>query len=335
MFARARRPSAQFLLTYVGLLISLVCGYLVLRDIHIGETWKALRESNYIWLIPAFIVFSLHFFIRAVRWRAMFARERRPALCPITKALFVGYFVNNVLPARAGEAARVVALRRLTVASAAETTATVVIERVYDVLSLLILLFVVLPWLPHVSWLRTAVILGAIVAAGLVAAVIVVARFRERPFRFAFRYLIRLPFLPKQALGPASENFLHGLAGLRTVRVGLAVFFWTTLSWLVLMVSFWFVMLAFDLKLSLLASLFVVIAIGLGMILPSSPAALGVFEGATVIALGAYGIGDSRELSYALVLHALNVLPFIVVGIPAFGVPRARNRNRIVGAEAE
>jgi len=110
-----------------------------------------------------------------------------------------------------------------------------------------------------------------------------------------------------------------------------AWFGWTL--WLVLMVSFWLVMLAFDLKLSMLAGLFVVIAVGLSMILPSSPAALGVFEGATVVALGAYGIGDSRALSYALVLHALNVLPFIVIGIAAFGIPRSR--GRAVSTEVE
>jgi uncharacterized protein (TIRG00374 family) len=333
MLAAVRRPSARLVLTYVGLLVSLVCCYLVLRNIRPSETWAALRDSNYLWLIPAFLVFSLHFVVRAVRWRALFATERRPNIVPITKALFVCYFFNNVFPARAGEAARVVALRRLTVASVAETTATVVIERVYDVLSLLILLFVALPWLPNVSWLRTAMILAAVVTAGLVVAVVVIARFRERPFRFAFRFLRHLPLLPKQSIDRASENFFHGLAGFRTVRIGLAVFFWTTLSWLVLMVSFWLVMLAFDLDLSLLAGLFVVIAVGLSMILPSSPAALGVFEGATVVALGAYGIGDSRALSYALVLHALNVLPFIVIGIAAFGIPHSR--NRAMGAEVE
>jgi hypothetical protein len=49
------------------------------------------------------------------------------------------------------------------------------------------------------------------------------------------------------------------------------------------------------------------------MILPSSPAALGVFEGATVLAITAYGISDSQAVSYALVLHALNALPFLLL----------------------
>ena len=71
----------------------------------------------------------------------------------------------------------------------------------------------------------------------------------------------------------------------------------------------------------------VVIGIGLAMILPSSPAALGVFEGATVVVLAAYGVDKSEALSYALVLHALNVLPLLVVAAAILAVRRARGRT--------
>lgn len=327
------RPSASSLLTWLGLLVSLVCGYLVLRDTRWNETWTALRNSNYLWLLPALVFFALSFVLRAVRWRVMFAPERRPGLRPVTKALFVGYFFNNLLPVRAGEAARAVALRRLANTSLAETTATIVIERAYDVLSLLVLLFVALPWLPHVDWIQTAVVFAAALTLGLIVAIVVVWRYRERPFRFAFRYLFRLPYLRRRSLERASENFLLGLAGLRAVRVGFVAFFWTIASWLPLMISFWLVTVSFDLKLSPLAGLFVTICVGLGMILPSSPAALGVFEGATIIALSAFGVGESRALPYALVLHALNVLPFFAIGFLAFGI--ARLRDRALFAEVE
>ena len=64
----------------------------------------------------------------------------------------------------------------------------------------------------------------------------------------------------------------------------------------------------------LLAGLLVVVATNLVLILPSSPGALGVFEAATVVALKAFGVDDSLALSYALVLHALNLLPYIAAG---------------------
>jgi uncharacterized membrane protein YbhN (UPF0104 family) len=61
--------------------------------------------------------------------------------------------------------------------------------------------------------------------------------------------------------------------------------------------------------------LLVVIAANLAQILPSSPSAVGVFEAATLVALHSYNIPDSRSLSCALVLHVLNLIPFLVAGI--------------------
>jgi uncharacterized membrane protein YbhN (UPF0104 family) len=73
-------------------------------------------------------------------------------------------------------------------------------------------------------------------------------------------------------------------------------------------------MLAFHLGLPFAASVLVQVAIGLGMILPSAPAAVGVFEGATLIALRAYGLPHATALPYALVYHLVNFIPFVVAG---------------------
>src|SRR5205814_5412390 len=150
------------------------------------------------WLLPALAMLAVSIFLKAERWRYLFARATRPATRPVVAALLIGYFFNNVLPARAGEAARVLALRRRAGTSRAEAGATVVLERAYDVLCLLLLLFVTLPWLPGVTWLRAAVVLGVVVATGLVAAMVILAVWGLRPVHFALRPLHRLPFLPSE-----------------------------------------------------------------------------------------------------------------------------------------
>ncbi len=311
-----RLPRARTWLILIGLLVSAAFAYLAVKGAQLDKVWAALRESDYAWLLPSLAAGTVWFFMRAERWRSLYARDRRPPLRACSSALFVGYLFNNILPARAGEAARVVALKRKASASIAETTATVVLERVFDVLSLLLLLFVALPWLPDLTWLRAAGVLAAVLLVILAAVVVVLAVFKERPFAFAFRLAGRLPLLSEERLRHSPMNFLHGLLALRSATTALVAFAWTTASWIVLGFSFWFVMLAFDLGLSPLAGLLVVIAIGLAMILPSSPGALGVFEWATVLALSAYGIGDSKALSYALVLHAVNLLPFFLLAPP-------------------
>jgi hypothetical protein len=101
------------------------------------------------------------------------------------------------------------------------------------------------------------------------------------------------------------------------VRPGqaLGVLVWTFLSWALLAVSFWLLMLGFHLGLSLTAGMLVVIATGLAFIVPAAPAAVGVFEAAGLTALSAYGIPRSHAFAYVLSLHLLNFVPFVVAGV--------------------
>jgi glycosyltransferase 2 family protein len=307
------RPSARSVLLWIGLAVTGLFTYLAVRDAHLDEVKEAFLESDKVWLVPAFAVLTAAVVVRAVRWWSMYAPERRPPLGAVTGALLLGYFFNNVLPLRAGEAARVVALHRSAGTSRVETGATVVLERAYDLLALLVLLFAILPWLPDVTWLRAAAVLLVALAAAVAVAVVVLARFGTRPFDFLFRPVARLLGAERAEWG--ALNLGQGLAGLRRPALAFGAAFWTVLSWILVGISAWFVLLAFDLGLSPLAGLFVMITINLALVLPSSPAAVGVFEAATLLALGAYGVSQSEALSYALVLHALNFLPFIVAGL--------------------
>jgi uncharacterized protein (TIRG00374 family) len=321
-----RRRLMQVGLVLAGLLVGVGFGYLAVRDVEWADTWSALRATEYAWLVPALALLVLAFFIRAIRWQSLFAPVERPALGPVARALFLGYLANNLLPVRAGEAVRVVALNRFARVPLATTAVTVVVERAYDVLSLIVLLFLIAPWLPQLSWLDTAGILAIGLIACLAVLVIVLTRSKGRILDSIVRPLRKVRFLPRQAVERAPGDILNGLSGLLRPRMALVAFGWTTLSWLVLGLGYWLVMVAFHLDVSPLAGLLVVIAIGLAMILPSSPAALGVFEGATVVVLGLYGVADSTALAYALVLHALSFLPFLVFAPFVLGGTALRRR---------
>ena len=309
---RSRRARAAA--TWIGLAVTLVLGYFAVRDVQAGEVWDAIRESNPWWLVPAFGAFTVAIFLRAYRWQLLFVPALRPPLRVVWKAVLVGYFFNSVLPARAGEVARVVYLNRRAAASHAQSAATVVLERSYDVLILLLLFFVAPPWLPEVSWLRAAATLGLVVAAALFVAGAAALIWRGRPVRGLMRPLVRRGTVSQERVDDWVELLGHGLAGLTRPATAAGVALWTIASWIALSLSNWLLMLGFDLGLSPAAGLLVSVAVGVAMILPASPAALGAFEAATVVALDAYGVPRSEALSYALVLHALNLVPFLVAG---------------------
>jgi uncharacterized membrane protein YbhN (UPF0104 family) len=101
----------------------------------------------------------------------------------------------------------------------------------------------------------------------------------------------------------------------------------TTLSWIVVAVSTWFLLIGFDLGVGLGAAFLVLVTTGLALVIPSLPAGIGVYEAATLLALSAYGVDDSRALSFAVVLHGVNFFPYLLAAYLL--IPR-KTRQRLV-----
>jgi uncharacterized protein (TIRG00374 family) len=305
---------SRLLINLVTITVTIVFTYVALSGIDLNAAWHALRTSDYLWLIPALIAFGLGNVARGLRWRSLFAPGRRPPRGVVLDAMMVGYFYNSILPARAGEAARVLVLTQRSSSPPVEITGTVVLERIYDVVAILAIFFVAEPWLPHVSWFGTA----AIVAVGLALAIAVAATmlviYGARPVRVLLRPLRRFSPFTEKRLERTVAELVHGLSGLHNRRVAFEALVWTIAAWMLSSVCAFFVMLAFHLGQPFGAAVLVQIAIGLAMVLPSPPAAVGVFEGAALIALRAYGVPHSTALPYALVLHLVNFVPFVLIG---------------------
>jgi uncharacterized membrane protein YbhN (UPF0104 family) len=191
----------------------------------------------------------------------------------------------------------------------------VIVERLFDVSSLIVLLFAVLAWLPHVSWLKPAAIVAFVSLAAVLALIVFGRLASDRPRPLGVSLLARIPGLREETISRLTANVVHGLATLGRPRQAFAALGWTFLSWLLLGLSFWFLMIGFDLGLSPLAGLLVVIATGLAFIIPAAPGAVGVFEAAGLAVTSAYGVPRSPALAYVVVLHIVNLAPFIVAGV--------------------
>ncbi|HEY7691681.1 MAG TPA: lysylphosphatidylglycerol synthase transmembrane domain-containing protein [Gaiellaceae bacterium] len=315
--ASLQRRAARHGLIWLGLGVSAFFLYLSVRNVHPSEVWDALEQCDYWWLVPSIALLFVAQLVRAWRWQYLFAAATRPPYLPAFEATLLGQLFNNILPARAGEVARIVALHRTAGTSRAETTSTVVVERLWDVLVLLALLFVFVPWMPPVTWLRTAAILAIVLFVATVAAVAVLLRWGERPFLVLLRPLARLglPFLTLERAEHAAAAFVRGAASLRDWRLGMIAPALTAVSWIPLVLSTWTLMLGFHLGLSVVAGLLVTIAASLSLVLPSSPGAVGVFEAASLVGLKAYGIDKAEALSFAILFHAVNFFPYVIAGL--------------------
>ena len=189
---RSRRLSqAGFMLA--GVAASALFLWLAARGVDVDVFWESLRNCDYLLLVPALLALAATVAIRSWRWQLLFAPATRPPLGAVTRAMLVGQLFNVILPMRAGEAARIVVLNQEAGTSRAESLGTAVVERVYDVLALLLLVPAAAPFLPEVTWLRRAAVLAAVLLALVVVAAVVVDRFGARPMRLVLRPLARLP----------------------------------------------------------------------------------------------------------------------------------------------
>jgi len=320
---RGGRPSRRLIATLATLVIAGGFAYLAVRGVHWHTAWVAVEHCHAWWLLPAMVAFAAQTLMRAMRWRSLFAHERRPRRGPVVEATMIGYLFNNIMPARAGEVARIAALTKRSSTPPAEIVGTVLVERVYDVFAVLLIFFCALPWLPHVSWLGAAAILAAIAAIGLVAVVAVLEVYGERPLQWLARPLARLPRLSATQIEHHVALLASGLSGLRERRVALEALAWSLAAWMTTALWAWFVLLAFH-HLPFSAGVLVTVAVGLSMIIPSPPASIGVFEAAGVLALNAYGVSRTGALPYAIVLHISNFVPLVTGGAIALRLATRR-----------
>jgi hypothetical protein len=301
----------------VGIAISVIFGWLAIRGLNFHEVRTAIGDASPAWILAAVCVSVVGVTMRSERWRSLFPRASRPGAVPTFWATQVGLLANNVLPVRAGELVRVLALSREAGLRRTAVLATVGVERVFDLAVIAGLELAVASRLPDADVTRRFTLLAAGILAATAAIVVVLAIAPVR--RFAGSLLLRLPMLRTRG-SVVIESLRTGLAALRDRQLAAVALLWTLASWLVLAFAGWCVLQAFDLHLPWHAALFLLVAVTFAQAVPASAGSVGVFELAARSALVAYGVSPAVALSAGLVLHAVSALPFIVLG--AVGMAR-------------
>ena len=315
----APAPRAAWLQRAIEVAISLGFLALALRGIHLGDLWAALRQANYLWLAPAVGVMVALLAMKAWRWQLLFRPEHHLPFGSVFTALCAGYLASNVLPARLGEVVRLVLLVSEQPVSVARTFSTIVVERLLDLLTLLVVLVVLLPFVQLSPGMTQAAQLLGILALAGAAAMILLSFWKTRLLRWAHALLGRVRFLDRPATYEAIGHLIDGFATLRG-RLGAGLIGLSLLGWAGVIAFAWFVAQAFQLDAPVTAIVFAVVVTTLGMLVPSSPGYIGVFHYLVTVALAPFGVPKELALSYALVWHGINYLTLSGSGVIALWV---------------
>jgi hypothetical protein len=310
----------------VGLVLALVLLYLFFRQADLAAVGTHLRHANYGLVALASLVALLSMVQRAWRWHYLMAPIKRIGLGPLLSCTFMGWAVTGLLPGRLGEVARAVLLGRREEVSKTATFATVVLERIFDLLAVLLVLAVYLAFFPLPTGLdsdgqavmRAMRLTGMLAMAGVVLGVLVIigARLRPRRADSILRGLLGLfPARVAAKLGPFGRNFLDGFAGIGQPRLLAAIFLNSLAVWAWILLSYYLLFWAFGLDVPYYAVCPLVAILVIGVLVPT-PAAVGSFHKAAQIGLATlWGVPNDLAISYAIVSHAVAFLPVTLVGI--------------------
>ena len=327
----------------VGLAVSAVFFGLIVNGLDFDAFFANITGADYAWLIPAVVVYFLGVWARTWRWHYMLRHIQPIGMGPLFRYVCIGYMGNNIYPARAGELLRSYVLKRETGVRMSASLATVLVERLFDGLVMLLFVFVALPFVslneeldefrPYIVSL-TILFVGALVIFLLLAA-------RPPLARAIYAPLVRT-FLPPAFERPAldmAERFLKGLESLTRGREVLMIFATTVVVWLFETGKYWFVMHAFDFEVGVFTLVLMNGIVNLATSLPGLPGHIGTFDYPGIVVLNAAGVDWDTAAAYTAVLHLALWLPITLLG--AFFLwrthvsPRELEREMAEGSEGD
>jgi glycosyltransferase 2 family protein len=279
------------------------------------------------WLAAALALYAVATLLRGERWHHVLAiakvRARRSDCYALTT---VGYMGNNVLPARAGEALRVVLLSTRCGASKRTLLGSVVAERLLDVIALAAIFVVVVYGVLSSTVLPTdrplLVASLGVVAVLLGAAALWLLR-RHHVFERARDWLRPLADAPRALVG----------------REGVVLLAATFVLWAVEAGVYLAVARSVDIDFSMTGALYLVALTNFVAALPAAPGSIGTFDAAVAFGAGRLGASGSAALSYLILLRFVLYVPITVVGFVVLvtrygGWSRLRAAMRLQAAEA-
>ena len=325
---------------FIGIAISALFLYLAFRRTNLSEVWSHLASARYIYLLPASLLTLLAFWIRAIRWGRLLSPLRSISPGALFSATMIGFMCNNVLPMRLGEFVRAFVIGRSSGVRPAAAFATIVIERLFDLFSMIGIFGAILVFYPFHNRVFKAGVLIAFVFGLAVLAFLVVLRLKGdallgwargislRPGDRAARW-IPAPLRDRLlgALAKLRDRLLRALTSFRAgleifsdVRLLLVVGVLTLSMWLcfVFVIKFCFQAARLEEAASLppMASLVVMVVMAIGIMVPSGPGFVGTLQAAAVLGLSMVGYGDQgRALGFSILYHATQWFPIVLVGL--------------------
>lgn len=285
----------------VGIPLSVILLALSLRHLDAGALGTALRSASPAYIAAAMGAMALVYLAQALRWRVILDGAAAPSRC--VEWVVGSVAVNNVVPGRLGDVLRVEWVARGAALPRTRAAASVVVDRGFDVLTLVAALALTYPFMHRAAWLDRVVVSAGALGLVVVAVFAAVHVYARRSGRDSTGRARRLLLDASRAAG----EMVRG-------RRAAAAFLLSCTAWLAWGFGAWLVARSLGLELSVVEVAFATAVINLGVAIPSSPGFIGTYQWLGMSTLGLVGVGNVHAFAFSVLMHAVWYLPTTLVG---------------------
>ena len=302
----------------IGLSIALSVLFLgfAVRNVEWGKAAAALAGAHYIYVLPICAVTVWTLYIRAQRWRILLRPVGTPSMRTLVAATNIGFMANTLLPLRVGEVIRPVLVSRKEREPLGGILATIVLERIFDIFTILFLFGVSAAFVSVSEDVRQWGYRLCGVAA-LLGGGVVFVRWQEALALRLLRLCLRpLPQRIAQPIDHFFGSFVQALEILDSPLTFIQLLAWSLYLWLAISCIYLLGLLQFGMQAPLIVGAIVVTAItAIAVSAPSAPGGIGLFNFGCVLALSIFRISQSDAIAYSLVLQVTQMVAVVSAGL--------------------
>lgn len=302
-----------------------------LKNANLADVWRILKTTGGLWLTAGLLTNFATLLFRTARWRMLLDPDRPPPVYATFFATTVGYMLSTILPIRASDVARPALLSRRTDLRFSGALGTVLIERVLDLYSILLLFvaFAIHRWRYFSSnpWFEIIKV-GAIACAAILLAltffILGLVLYRGTIRRF-HEFIGRI--LPARFRGAWMNFFDKFVDTLRIAQHPKAlpvVLLCTAGIWACLTTQFYFTVLALHHPLPWDSSIFVTGITTVGLAIPTPGGVGGFHKACQLVLTHFYGFDIDDSVATAVLFHVVGTLPVLVTGLLLFAAEGLR-----------
>ena len=309
------KKNKKIIYIILGILISIVSLYYAFRGIDLEKSIGIIKNVDIKYVILSAIISNAIIPIRAIRWDCFIPIRKKIKKSSLIASVYIGYMCNNIFPAKLGEVIRAYTLGQKEDINKASILASVVTERLFDVITGVIMLslsVIFIPTLPK-TILHIAVVVSSISAVGVLTLIFLVSK-QVFAFSILEKILIILPKNFAKKILQIAKNFVSGI-GFKNDKLHISLsIVYTLLYWFGQAVACLLMLKAFNIESSFPLAIFVIASTGFGFAVPSAPSGVGPFEWVIIFALTQVGVDRTLAASFAIMYHMIGILPIMLLG---------------------